>query len=172
MKSIFFLFVYTMLVSTGTFAQRIVLPTDSFIIHGKVAREVVITLATLDAFSKVMIEDQIIHNQKGEPKDTVTNLKGILLKNILTPVEYVFDKPRQLNEFYFVFTASDGYRVVFSWNEIYNTEAGNQFYIVTEMDGMPYKELDERILFISTADLKTGRRYIKGLQSIEVKKLE
>ena len=79
MKSIFFLFVYTMLVSTGTFAQRIVLPTDSFIIHGKVAREVVITLATLDAFSKVMIEDQIIHNQKGEPKDTVTNLKGILI---------------------------------------------------------------------------------------------
>ncbi len=172
MKLLFFILTFAVLISTGTVSQRMVLPTDSFSIQGKIAKEVVFTMAELDTFSKVMIKDQIIYNQKGEPKDTVKNLKGILLKDLLISVEYLYDKPRQLNEFYFVFTASDGYRVVFSWNEIYNTEAGNQFYIVTEMGGMTLKEMEERILFISTADLKAGRRYIKGLKSIEVKQLD
>ncbi|MBK9592619.1 MAG: hypothetical protein IPO32_14365 [Crocinitomicaceae bacterium] len=67
-----------------------------------------------------------------------------------------------MNEFYFIFTASDGYKVVFSWNEIYNSHAGNQFFILTEMEGKKIGEMNQRIVFISTADLQTGRRYIKG----------
>lgn len=172
MKTIIFLFASILLCTIGIDAQRSVSPTDAFIIQGKLSKALVVTVDDLDTFSKVMIKDQIIYNQKGEAKDTVTNMKGVLLKNILSPVEYVYDKPRQLNEFYFVFTSSDGYRVVFSWNEIYNTEAGNQFYIVTEMDGKTLKQMDERILFISTADLKTGRRYIKGLKTIDVKQID
>ena len=66
--------------------------------------------------------------------------------------------------------ASDGYKVVFSWNKIYNT--GNNFFIVTELEGKKLRELDQRIVFISTADLKTGRRYINGLTKIEVKRVE
>ena len=72
---------------------------------------------------------------------------------------------------YFVFTASDGYRVVFSWNEIYNSESGKSFYIITEMKGKSLLEMDQRIAFLSSKDLKSGRRYIKCLESIEVKKI-
>jgi hypothetical protein len=91
---------------------------------------------------------------------------------LLASILYVYDKPKFLNEFFFVFIASDGYRVIFSWNEIYNTETGNNFFIVTEMEGKKLKYLGQRILFISTGDLKTGRRYIKGLEKIEVRQLE
>ena len=76
------------------------------------------------------------------------------------------------SKIYFVFKASDGYKVVFSWNEIYNTDSGNNFFIVTELEGKKLKELEQRIMFISTADLKTGRRYIKGLEKIEVRQVE
>jgi len=71
-----------------------------------------------------------------------------------------------------VFTATDGYKVVFSWNEIYNAEAGNNFFILTEMDGKRIEKMDQRILFISIADFQTGRRFIKGLEKIEVKRVE
>ena len=98
-------------------------------------------------------------------------MKGVPLKDFLKDVKFNYNKSKELNEFYFVFTASDGYRVVFSWNEIYNSEAGNSFYIITEMKGKSMKELDQRIVFLSSKDLKSGRRYIKCLQSIEVKKL-
>jgi hypothetical protein len=40
------------------------------------------------------------------------------------------------------------------------------------MEGKKLKYLGQRILFISTGDLKTGRRYIKGLEKIEVRQLE
>lgn len=153
-------------------AQRIIPATDSFSVEGKVVKSLVVTLKDLEAIPAVMIKDQIIYNHKGEIKDTLTGLKGVLLKTVLDPVEFMYDKPKELNEFYFVMTASDGYRVVFSWNEIYNTEAGNQFYLITEMEGENIKASDQRIVFISAADSQPGRRYIKGLQKIEVKQVD
>ena len=68
-------------------------------------------------------------------------------------------------------TASDAYRVVFSWNEIYNTEAGNFLYFITEMKGKKMQDLEQRMVFLSAKDIKSGRRYIKCLQSIEIRRL-
>jgi len=152
--------------------QRTIPPTDSLQVTGKIKNPTVFTLADLDTFPKTAIKDQIIYNHNGEVKDTLTGMSGIPLKTLLASIQYVYDKPKFLNEFYFVFIASDGYRVVFSWNEIYNTETGNNFYIVTEMEGKRLNDLGQRILFISTGDLKTGRRYIKGLEKIEIRQLE
>ena len=87
------------LITFQMMAQRSVPTTESFIIMGKIQSELVVTLADLDTFPILVINDQIIYNQKGEPKDTVTNMKGVLLKSVLTPIEYVYDKPKQLNEF-------------------------------------------------------------------------
>ena len=33
-------------------------------------------------------------------------------------------------------------------------------------------ELEERIMILSAADIKSGRRFIKGLQKIEVKRAD
>ena len=153
-------------------AQRTIPPTDTLFVTGKIKNSATFTLADLDTFPKTAIKDQIIYNQNGEIKDTLMGMSGIPIKTLLASILYVYDKPKFLNEFYFVFTTSDGYKVVFSWNEIYNTETGNNFFIVTEMEGKKLKELEQRIVFISTADLKTGRRYIKGLEKIEVRQVE
>ncbi len=161
-----------LLTSWSANGQRTITPTDSFRIMGKIKQEQTFALSDLDTFSRTNIPDQIIYNHKGEIKDTLTKMKGIPLKTLLSSTEFLYDKPKNLNEFYFVFVASDGYKVVFSWNEIYNTEAGNHFYILTEMDGKKLKDQDQRIIFISTADLKTGRRYIKGLERIEVRQVD
>lgn len=153
-------------------AQRKIIPTDTLRIYGKIKKEKIFTLHQLDSLPKTIINDQIIYNHKGEIKDTIKNIQGVLLKTILNQTEYQYEKLKNLNEFYFVFIASDGYKVVFSWNEIYNTETGNNFYIITYMDGKKLMNMAQRILFISTADLKTGRRYIKGLERIEVKQID
>ena len=166
------IFISILLTSLATQAQRTIPPTDSLKILGKVKSAKTFSLSDLDTLPKVTIRDQVIYNHKGEVKDTLKNLKGIPLKSVLSLIEFVHDKPKQLNEFYFVFIASDGYKVVFSWNEIYNTETGNSFYIATEMDGKKLKDLDQRIVFISTGDLKSGRRYIKGLERIEVRQVD
>ena len=60
---------------------------------------------------------------------------------------------------------------MFSWNEIFNTETGNNLYIITEEDGKKMNEMDESILIASTKDFKT-RRYIKGLEKIIVERAD
>lgn len=172
MKIKFLILTIAILTNLTVNAQRSIQPTDSLWVTGKIKNPTVFTLADLAIFPSTAIEDQIIYNHNGEVKDTLTGMSGIPLKTLLASILYVYDKPKFLNEFYFVFIASDGYRVVFSWNEIYNTETGNSFYLVTEMDGQKLNDLGQRILFISTADLKTGRRYIKGLEKIDVRQLE
>ena len=157
---------------SSVYGQRTVTPSESLKIEGKIKAEKTFLLSELDTFPKVAIADQTLYNHKGEVKGSVKNMKGVLLKTLLESIPFDYDKPKELNAYYFVFVATDGYKVVFSWNEIYNTEAGNNFYIVTEMEGKKMKDMEQRILFISTADLKSGRRYIKALEKIEVKQVE
>jgi hypothetical protein len=152
-------------------AQKTIPPTDTLFVTGKIQNPITFSLTDLDTFPKTAISDQIIYNHNGEIQDTLIAISGIPLKTLLTSVIYLYDKPKFLNEFYLAFIASDGYKVVISWNEIYNTETGNNFFIITEMEGMKLKDLEQRIMFISTADLKTGRRFIKGLKTIEVRQI-
>jgi len=77
-----------------------------------------------------------------------------------------------LSEYYFVCIASDNYKVVFSWNEIFNTDTGKSVYIITSQDGKPAAETDTRIALISPKDQMTGRRYVKGLQRIVVERVK
>jgi hypothetical protein len=77
-----------------------------------------------------------------------------------------------LSECYFVFIASDGYKVVYSWNEIFNTKNGQGIYVIVERDGKKIDQIEDRISVFSKADLMTGRRYVKGLSRIIVKRAE
>ena len=118
------------------------------------------------------MKDQVIYNQKGEIKDTLNHLQGVPLKTILEKAEIAVEKPKQLNEFYFIFIASDNYKVVFSWNEIFNTTIGDQCYFITAWEGKTKTEIQDHIFFISTGDKTTGRRVVRGLDRIEVKRVE
>ena len=77
-----------------------------------------------------------------------------------------------LNQYYFLFVASDGYKMVFSFNEIYNTEIGKNLFLVTEMSGKPIADMDNRIMIITTKDFKGGSRNMKWLEKIIVCKAE
>lgn len=103
-----------LLTSCSVIAQRTIPATDSLSIFGEVKNPTTFYLSDLDAFPKHIIIDQIIYNQNGEVKDTLTGMVGIPIKSLLTSIQFVYDKPKELNEFYFVFIASDGYKVVFS----------------------------------------------------------
>lgn len=172
MKIRIVLLVFAIWTNYSAIAQRKIPTTDSICIFGEVINPTTFTLDDLDTCSKTNIKDQIMYNQNGEVKDTLIGMIGVPIKALLNSIKYLYNKPKDLNEFYFIFIASDGYKVVFSWNEIYNTEIGNNFFIITEMEGKKLNKLDQRIMFISIADLIAGRRYIKGLSLIEVRRVE
>lgn len=164
MKKVFF----ASLLLAFSFAQAQVKSTSSFTITGEVQSPVTVSIADLKKWKEVNVGDLVITNHLGEKKSEAKGLKGILLKEILQTAEIKSESPKVLSEFYFVFTATDGYKVVYSWNELFNTLVGESVFLITEKNGKPVTEMDDAMLVVSTKDFKTGRRNVKGLASIAV----
>jgi len=76
-----------------------------------------------------------------------------------------------LSEYYITCIAIDGYKVVFSWNEIFNTEIGNHILIAIEAGGLKAEAMPDRMLLFSAMDINTGRRFVKGLNKIVVERV-
>ncbi|HEX4849795.1 MAG TPA: molybdopterin-binding protein, partial [Puia sp.] len=62
--------------------------------------------------------------------------------------------------------ASDGFKVVFSRDEIFSTMNSDNTYIVTESDGKKLKDINDRIAILMIQGPGKGHVYIKGLQKI------
>ncbi len=159
-------------INLPAYCQHQIAPADELQIMGKITKAVTFTLTDLTSIPSQPIQDLNIVNHKGEDKGKATGLKGFLLKTLFDKITFVYDKPKELNEFYFIFVATDGYKVVFSWNEIFNTEVGNSLFVITEKDGKTMTTMEDRIVVVSASDLKIGRRYIKGLSKIIVNKVD
>lgn len=145
-----------------------VAPTDHLIVTGEVEKEVTIHASQLDAQSSIPIGDVVITNHAGEPRGTAKGLKGVRVSDVLSGVHIKAESPKVLSEYYFTFVATDGYAVVFSWNELFNSPTGANCYFITEKEGKRIAEIPERILVLTPSDYRTGRRHIKGLQKIVV----
>lgn len=163
---------FLLLLSTFAWAQTKITPTEQFTITGKIKAELKFTLADINSYPIVAIKNVTLTNHLGEVKGNIQNIKGIALKPLLEKIEFLTEKPKELSEFYLTFVASDGYKVVYSWNEIFNSETGNNLFIITEKDGKKLQDFDDRILTITTTDFKTGRRYVKALDKIIVGRVE
>jgi hypothetical protein len=142
-------------------------PTHQFTISGDVKKESVITMDSLNSYSLKAIGDIKVTDHVGNFKHGDENLKGVLLKDILNHSQ-LNATPHLYSQFYFVCTGSDGYKVVYSWNELFNTEIGDRVYIVLEKNGKKIGDLPESLQMVSMLDQKTGRRYLHNLDKIVV----
>ena len=159
--------------SFSAFAQKeITSTTEKFSIEGKVKKEMTVSLADLSVYKTYVIDSVIITNHLKGKKNTLKKVKGVRLKDVLAKIEIDAENLKVLNEYYFVFIAADNYKVIFSWNEIFNNNSGKSFYIITGVGGKPASALDSHIALICPGDENTGRRYIKGLQKITVERVK
>ena len=142
--------------------------TEQLTIEGKVEKQFVFTLKDAPGYKIVSVDSLVIYNHLHERKRVVKNIKGVLLKDILQKAGVDEKNPKLLSAFYFTCIAADGYKVVFSWNEIFNTEVGNHILIATEADGLRGEAMPDRLQLLSAADIATGRRFMKGISKIIV----
>ena len=153
-------------------AQENIPTTENFSIEGKVKKGLTVSLADLSSYKSYSVDSIVITNHLGERRSSMKKVKGVLLKDILDKVEVDAENHKVLSEYYFVCIASDNYKVVFSWNEIFNSDTGKSVYIITAQDGKPATALDNRIALVSPKDQMTGRRYVKGLQKIVIERIK
>ena len=125
-------------------------------------QKTIVTSAELLKYPQHIIDSIQITNHLKEYKSTLKNIKGVLLRDILSKIS-----PKVLSEYYITCIAEDGYKVVFSWNEIFNTTVGDHILIIPETENRP----KDGISTLSPTDFATGRRYVKMLKTIRLKKV-
>ncbi|MFN8154598.1 MAG: hypothetical protein U0Y08_09930 [Bacteroidia bacterium] len=153
-------------------AQKEIVPSAALEITGAIQEKVVLDLSVLKAMKDSVYGDKVLVNHKGEIRDTLRDIHGIPLTRILENVNYKFDQARELSRFVFILKATDGYTVAISWNELYNSSHGQSFCIISSADGVKMADMKNRIAFIAFDDLISGRRFVKSLKYIDVKKLD
>jgi len=161
-----------LLFSTAAFAQEPITQTHQFTITGKVKKESVITMDSLNSYPIVQIGNIKVTDHTGAFKHQDDNLKGVLLKDILNHSQWLAASPKLFSRIYFICTGIDGYKVVYSWNELFNTPVGNNVYIIMEKNGIKADQLPASIQMTSMLDFKTGRRYLHNLDKIVVEMVE
>lgn len=154
---LFFAFLFV----TITFAQsknlEIIAPDN---------QKTIITNVDWEKYPQHTIDSIQITNHLKEYRSTIKNVKGVLLKDVLSRISFKEKSPKVLSEYYIVCIAKDGYKAVFSWNEIFNSAVGDHVMIIPETEGRSKKGIS----ILSPTDFATGRRYVKMLTTIALKK--
>ena len=145
-------------------------PSESFTISGDVLKAETIDIAKLSTYVQVHLDSLRIYTHDMQPKGLMKDINGVLLKDILSAIPFNNENPKVLSEYYIECLATDGYIVLFSWNEIFNSETGRHVMIITNKNRTNANLLDDRIALITPTDQATGRRYVKWLNRIIIRR--
>ncbi|MEO8769217.1 MAG: hypothetical protein ABI402_04015 [Ferruginibacter sp.] len=144
--------------------------SDSIVISGIVIKQIVIPLNDISSMADTSFPTLKILNHHGEFKVNYANVKAVALKRIFEKNLLSSAKPKEMYSFYFVCKAIDGYTAVYSYNELFNDDA--KIFIVTAYDDLNLKTMPEKPMLLFMSAPATGKIGMRGLKSIEVKKVE
>lgn len=105
-------------------------------------------------------------------RESPTTVRGVPLTLLLERAQLSANDRNDWKHTVVVVTASDGYRVVFSWPELFNSDVGAGVLVVVERDGRPLTSSEGGIALVSAKDTRTGPRSVRWLTSIDVRVLD
>lgn len=146
--------------------------SESFVFTGKVSNKMNVTMTMLNAYKSVSTDSLVIYNHLMERKSLLKNMKGVLLKDVIARSGITSESPKVLSKYYIICKAADGYKIVYSWNELFNSSTGDQTLILTSYDTEPAKTEKGNIAVITPTDKATGRRFLKDLTSVTVLRID
>ncbi|MBV2235416.1 MAG: molybdopterin-dependent oxidoreductase [Sterolibacterium sp.] len=145
--------------------------TESVSLSGLVKNPLKLDPAALRQFPPQQVGEVPLVCQTGADRGKLENFKGVKLTDILDKAEIIAPGHNDVKKLAIIATASDGYKAVFSWNELFNSPLGEGVMVFFEKDGKPLGDEEGRIAMVSSKDSRTGPRHVKWLQDIEVKRI-
>ena len=141
-------------------------------VGGRVQREVLLTPETLGDFAKAPITDTPLRGRSGDTLRVLSGYGGIRLSDLLDKAQILAKDHNDLKKTIIVATATDDYKAVFSWNELYNTAVGEGVYVLVTKESKPLGDEEGRFALISLQDSKTGPRHVRWLIDIRASLVE
>ncbi len=145
--------------------------SEQVIVGGAVKTTLTLKVDDLKAFPADQIVSVTVTRRVGD-KETASSARGVKLTAVLERAALASADQSDWKHTTVLATATDGYRAVFSWPELFNTEVGAGALLVFERDGQPLAEREGRIALISARDLRTGPRSVRWLARLDVKVLK
>lgn len=137
-------------------------------VTGRVPGPVRFSLAELKAMECEEFEDLFLVCGTGEPRAVIPNCRGVLLEKVIQRSNVDKGEHNDTKRMFISVTAGDGYTVVFSWQEIFNTEIGGGVALLVEKNGQPLDADADRIDLVSSQDYYAGSRYVRDVRTISV----
>ena len=139
-----------------------------FRISGRVAAPILFGIENLHAMDPVETEDLPLHCGSGEPKGRLGHCRGVLLSDVINTTNVLITDHNDTKKMFIIASSSDGYKTVFSWQEIFNTSVGDGVMVLLERDGRPLYDGGGPVDLLSARDHLSGPRYVKQLSNIEI----
>ena len=143
-------------------------------VKGSVERELVLSIDDLKRLSVQRFEDVRTVREAGTgaaAPETARRYTGCLLRDVLDRAKPTEKNRFDLRKSIVIVTASDGYRAIFSWAELYLSPIGDGALVVYERDGAPLADTEGPLALVSLKDTRPGPRHVKWLRSIELRTL-
>jgi hypothetical protein len=137
-------------------------------IVGRVKQPLVVRAEELCAMATEELNDLPIYCGTGDPKGSINHCRGVLLENVIAMAEVIKAAHNDTKKMFIVVSGGDGHKVVFSWQEIFNTPIGGGVMVLTEKNGHSLCEADGDLELVSAEDYFTGSRYVRMLRKIEI----
>ena len=145
--------------------------TEKLTVSGLVEHPLTLNVADLRQFPLQRIGEEGVVSREGKTEHTLKNVSGVRLRDILAKAKIVSHDHNDVKKIAIIVSASDGYKAVFSWNELFNSSLGDGVLVFFEENGKPLDDSEGRLALLSAKDTKTGPRYVKWLQGISVVKI-
>jgi hypothetical protein len=146
-------------------------PSRSVTVSGVVERTLTLRADELRQYPPQQIVELKLAGSGGAEASKPSVVRGVRLRDILDQAKIVKRDHNTIKKLAIIAGATDGYKAVFSWNEIFNSDAGDSVLVLFDRDGKPLAAEEGTIALISGKDTKTGPRHVKWLQSIEVRQV-
>ena len=147
------------------------LVSEQVVVAGAVKTPLTLKVDDLKAFPAEQIGSVTV-TRRADDKEVASTVRGVRLTAVLDRAGLVASGPNDWKHTVVLATATDGYQVVFSWPELFNSEAGSAVLVVFERDGQALADREGRIAMVSGRDLKSGPRSVRWLARLDVRTLK
>ncbi|MBX2871483.1 MAG: hypothetical protein KTR30_05270 [Saprospiraceae bacterium] len=142
--------------------------TQSLSINGLVEQSRSITAADLQKMEQHDLGTIQLSKGNGEVYLELEAATGVLLTELLQSVTIKGQTNKNYSSYYVVCTATDGYKTLYSWNELFNSPIGDGVYLIMQANKQSLIEMDQSIMMISLEDQISGKRNLRQLDNIEI----
>lgn len=163
MRTILLIFIF----SLSLFSKELSYETNELKIEGLVEKKLVLTIDKLKEISSLRTGVETITLTKNDK-----TYEGVLLKEIIDQAKIDIKSRKDLNRVYIMAIASDNYKVLFSCNELFNSNIGDNVLIFFKKNGKLLDKEEGKLALISVDDVNENPRHIKWLEKIVINKID